>query len=80
MLDKDYLKKFPDKDGYFGDYGGAFLPPQLVDHFKKISDLYEKVSSSDSFRGRRGPVFACRLRRGLQQALNIKFTFLNVRR
>jgi tryptophan synthase beta chain len=49
MLDKDYLENTPDKDGYFGDYGGAFLPPELVDHFKQISDLYEEVSSSDSF-------------------------------
>ena len=49
MLDKDYLENTPDKDGYFGDYGGAFLPPELIDHFKQISDLYEEVSSSDSF-------------------------------
>jgi len=49
MLEKDYLKKFPDRDGYFGKYGGAFLPPKLIDHFKKISDLYEQVSNSESF-------------------------------
>lgn len=49
MLEKDYLKKFPNEEGYFGNYGGAFLPPQLVDHFKEISKLYEKISSSDSF-------------------------------
>ena len=25
----DYLQHNPDKNGYFGKYGGAFLPPQL---------------------------------------------------
>ncbi|MBT3200352.1 MAG: tryptophan synthase subunit beta [Phycisphaerales bacterium] len=49
MLEKDYLSKNPNEDGYFGDYGGAFLPPQLIDHFKKISDLYEEASGSESF-------------------------------
>ena len=25
----NYLKEFPSKDGYFGEYGGAYLPPEL---------------------------------------------------
>ena len=24
----NYQRFFPDKDGYFGEYGGAFLPPK----------------------------------------------------
>ncbi len=44
-----YIEKHPDENGYFGEYGGAFLPPELVGHFKKISDLYEEISGSESF-------------------------------
>ena len=49
MLENNYLEKFPDEKGYFGKYGGAFLPPQLIEHFKEISDLYEKISNSKDF-------------------------------
>jgi len=49
MLQKNYLNKFPDSNGYFGKYGGAFLPPELIEHFKEISNLYEKISNSEPF-------------------------------
>ncbi len=49
MLDRDYLRNVPDENGYFGNFGGAFLPPQLINHFKEISELYENISNSDSF-------------------------------
>ena len=48
-MKKDYLKNYPDENGYFGKYGGAFLPPELVSHFKEISNLYEKVSGTKEF-------------------------------
>ena len=48
-MEGKYIEQHPDKNGYFGEYGGAFLPPELVDHFKKISDLYEEISGSESF-------------------------------
>jgi len=44
-----YLKQFPDQEGYFGEYGGAFLPPQLIDHFKEITDAYMRISKSTRF-------------------------------
>ena len=44
-----YLKKFPTKDGYFGDFGGAFLPPQLEPHFKEISEAYERLAVDSSY-------------------------------
>ncbi len=31
---KPYLKTTPTRDGFFGDYGGAMLPPPLVPHFQ----------------------------------------------
>ncbi len=44
-----YLKQVPDKDGYFGNYGGAFLPPQLEPHFKEIAQAYERISGDASY-------------------------------
>jgi tryptophan synthase beta chain len=36
----DYLKRFPDSQGYFGEYGGAFIPPELQAEMDQISDGY----------------------------------------
>lgn len=44
-----YLETTPDKDGNFGDYGGAFLPPQLVGPMKEIHEAYLNISRSDEF-------------------------------
>ena len=30
-MSKSYLETQPDENGYFGKYGGAFLPPPLVE-------------------------------------------------
>ena len=37
-----YLKQHPDKAGWFGDYGGAFLPPQLEQPFAEIAEAYAR--------------------------------------
>lgn len=44
-----YLKTTPDKDGWFGSYGGAMLPPPLEPHFKEIREAYAKISKSAEF-------------------------------
>ena len=65
-----YLKKFPDKNGYFGEYGGQFLPPELLPAFKEIDDAYEEICHSAQFinelrrirrefQGRPTPVYHC---------------------
>ena len=46
---KDYLNNYPDSNGYFGKFGGAYLPPQLIEHFKEISDKYEEIRKSPAF-------------------------------
>lgn len=46
---KPYLQSFPTKDGYFGKFGGSFIPPQLEEPFKKINEAYEKLSNSFEF-------------------------------
>ena len=45
----DFLP-MPDENGYFGEYGGQVLPPELKAVMDQINDAYEKVSSSDSFK------------------------------
>ena len=65
-----YLKKFPDKNGYYGEYGGQFLPPELIPAFKEIDDAYEEICHSAKFinelrrirrefQGRPTPVYHC---------------------
>ena len=44
-----YLKSHPTRDGFFGDYGGAELPPVLEPHFKAIGEAYDKISKSAEF-------------------------------
>ncbi len=39
----------PDKNGYFGEYGGAFIPPQLEAVMKNISAEYEKLKTDPTF-------------------------------
>ncbi|NLW10594.1 MAG: tryptophan synthase subunit beta [Clostridiaceae bacterium] len=44
-----YRKNYPNKDGFFGKYGGSFIPPQLVDEFKNIYTAYETICQSSKF-------------------------------
>ncbi len=44
-----YAKQFPDANGYFGRYGGAFLPPELEPHFAEIAKAYERLSVAADF-------------------------------
>ena len=66
----DYFKTYPNKEGYFKEYGGAFIPPQLESEMKKISDAYHTISKSHNFiselrsirkhyQGRPTPVYYC---------------------
>lgn len=44
-----YLETIPDATGQFGEYGGAFLPPQLEDAMHEIHEAYLKISKSADF-------------------------------
>ena len=33
---ENYFKKYPNKEGFFNEYGGAFIPPMLEDEMQKI--------------------------------------------
>lgn len=41
--------EMPDKDGFFGEYGGQIIPPELKAIMDDISDAYEKVSQTEAF-------------------------------
>ena len=69
-MSKNYFKTYPDKDGFFKEYGGAFIPPHLEVEMKKINDAYYSISKSHKFiselrnirkhfQGRPTPVFHC---------------------
>lgn len=74
---RTYLKDYPDKNGYFGEYGGSFLPPQLVPAMEEITEAYNTICHSAKFiselrrirrefQGRPTPVYHCeRLSRDL---------------
>ena len=44
-----YFKNTPTRDGFFGEYGGAMLPPPLIPHFEEIKKAYDELSKSAEF-------------------------------
>ncbi|MBR1971144.1 MAG: tryptophan synthase subunit beta [Clostridia bacterium] len=65
-----YLKNYPDNNGYFGKYGGCYLPQELIPAFKEITTAYETICHSaqfinelrrirKEFQGRPTPVYHC---------------------
>ncbi len=70
-MDNNYFKKFPNEQGYFGEYGGSFVPPQLQAEMDKITAAYYSISKSHEFiselreirkhfQGRPTPVYYCK--------------------
>lgn len=68
---KSYLESMPDVNGFFGKFGGAFIPPQLEAPFKEITEAYDKLSKSHNYiselrsirkhyQGRPTPVYYCK--------------------
>ncbi|NMA06491.1 MAG: tryptophan synthase subunit beta [Ruminococcaceae bacterium] len=46
---KTYFKKYPDSDGYFGKYGGCYVPPELKTAMEEIADAYYTICKSRKF-------------------------------
>jgi tryptophan synthase beta chain len=40
----------PDENGYFGEYGGQVLPPNLKQVMDDINDAYDQVSQTEAFK------------------------------
>ncbi|MGB5436552.1 MAG: tryptophan synthase subunit beta [Maribacter sp.] len=69
-MTENYFKTYPNKEGFFNEYGGAFIPPMLEEEMQKITDAYYAISKSHSFiselrsirkhyQGRPTPVYYC---------------------
>ena len=52
------LGEMPDKDGYFGEYGGQILPPELVEIMNGINDAYDEVRQTEAFKTELADLFA----------------------
>ncbi len=48
----------PDNKGYFGEYGGQIIPPELIKIMDEINDAYDEVSSSDEFKQELNSLYA----------------------
>lgn len=46
---KRYLQNTPDNKGYFGEYGGSFIPPNLQQEMDAITDAYLNISRTYRF-------------------------------
>jgi len=44
-----YLKNYPDKDGYFGKYGGAYVSDDLKKAMNEITEAYFTICKSSKF-------------------------------
>ncbi|MBQ3486147.1 MAG: tryptophan synthase subunit beta [Clostridia bacterium] len=67
---RTYLRYHPDEKGYFGEYGGAFLPDELKAAMAEITEAYHTIAQSAQFvnelrrirrdfQGRPTPVYHC---------------------
>ena len=67
---RTYLRYHPDENGYFGEYGGAFLTEELKEAMKEITEAYHTIAESaqfvnelrrirKEFQGRPTPVYHC---------------------
>ena len=67
---RTYLRYHPDENGYFGEYGGAFLTDELKEAMKEITEAYHTIAESaqfvnelrrirKEFQGRPTPVYHC---------------------
>ncbi|MDO5716657.1 MAG: tryptophan synthase subunit beta [Tissierellia bacterium] len=66
----NYLREFPDEKGFFGPYGGVFLPKELEEALEEVTDAYERIAHTESFiselrrirrdfQGRPTPIYPC---------------------
>lgn len=62
------FKNLPDEKGYFGEYGGSFIPPDLQKIIDEITEAYIKIKDDEEFKkelynlyktyvGRPSPIF-----------------------
>ncbi|KAF7455715.1 tryptophan synthase subunit beta [Cryptosporidium felis] len=48
-MSKSHLDNFPDSNGYFGKYGGKYLPDSINNAMKEIEKAYNSLSKNENF-------------------------------
>ena len=48
-MNKSYLESMPDSNGFFGKFGGSFIPPILEKPFAEITKAYLELKNSPEF-------------------------------
>lgn len=48
----------PDENGYFGEYGGQIIPPELKAVMDDINDAYEEIRDTDAYKNELGALYA----------------------
>ena len=48
-MQENYLQNQPDEKGYFGKFGGSFIPPMLEKPFEDITKAYEEIKNDPKF-------------------------------
>ena len=48
-MSDSYLDSHPDKNGFFGKFGGSFIPPMLEAPFAEITKAYDEIKNSAAF-------------------------------
>lgn len=43
------INDFPDKNGFYGKYGGSFLSPEMNEEFQRINDSYQRIRNDAEF-------------------------------
>ncbi len=47
--EKINVENMPNEKGYFGEYGGAYLPPELEKVMKEVEEAYKEISKDPTF-------------------------------
>jgi tryptophan synthase beta chain len=48
-MSNSYLDSHPDENGFFGKFGGSFIPPMLETPFAEITEAYNNIKNSKEF-------------------------------
>lgn len=48
-MDKPYFKKFPDEFGFFGKFGGSFVPDSIKQAMNEINTAYDLMAQNSDF-------------------------------
>lgn len=48
-MDKPYLKQFPDENGFFGKFGGSFVPENIEKAMDEINVAYDLIAQNSDF-------------------------------